>query len=222
MPKISRVLASKLPLRWQQELKRGYFRRQIRRARFRSNEPEYDVLERWIGAGDYVLDVGANVGHYTGRFSRLVGATGRVFAFEPIAETFELLAANAMHFGARNVTLFNAAASDGTRLLRMTAPKFDTELTNYYQASLTSGDTGIAVLCVAIDGLALPGPIKFVKIDVEGHELSVLHGMQGVLKRDRPTLMVEGEDAAVADYLRTLSYSFTKLDGSPNRIYRAQ
>jgi FkbM family methyltransferase len=220
MRKVSRVLASKLPIWCQQELKRGYFRRQIRRARFRSDEPEFDVLERWIGSGDQVLDIGANVGHYTGRFSRIVGATGRVFAFEPVAETFELLAANAMHFGARNVTLFNAAVSDSTRLLRMTAPKFDTELTNYYQASLTSDDTGVAVLCVAVDGLDLPGPIKFAKIDVEGHELAVLQGMPRLLKRDHPTIMLEGQSDAVADYLRSFGYSFTKLDGSPNRIFR--
>lgn len=220
MRKVSRVLAGKLPAWCQQELKRAYFRRQIRRARFRSDEPEFDLLERWIGSGDHVLDIGANVGHYTGRLSRLVGAAGRVFAFEPMPETFELLAANSMVFGARNVTLFNAAASDRTQLLRMTAPKFETELTNYYMACLTPGDAGVIVLCIAIDGLDLPGPIKFAKIDVEGHELAVLHGMQRVLHRDHPTLMVEGEAAAVTDYLRSFGYSFEKLDGSPNQIYR--
>jgi hypothetical protein len=34
-------------------------------------------------------------------------------------------------------------------------------------------------------------PIRFVKIDVEGHELAVLRGASALLRRDRPALLVE-------------------------------
>jgi FkbM family methyltransferase len=36
-----------------------------------------------VGAGDTVWDVGANIGRYSARFSRLVGSVGWVFAYEP-------------------------------------------------------------------------------------------------------------------------------------------
>jgi ubiquinone/menaquinone biosynthesis C-methylase UbiE len=86
-------LAARLPLRWQQELKRRYFANQIRKHSFRAPEPEFEMLSPMVSAGDWVLDVGANIGQYTLRLSELVGESGRVISFEPVPETFELLAA---------------------------------------------------------------------------------------------------------------------------------
>jgi Methyltransferase FkbM domain len=37
-------------------------------------------------------------------------------------------------------------------------------------------------------------PVAFVKIDVEGHELSVLNGAVGVLEQSRPIFLVESEE----------------------------
>ena len=85
-----------------------------------------------------MLDIGANVGHYTLRMSELVGDSGRVVAFEPVPETFALLAANARGFAIANVSLLNVAASDSAGIAGIRIPQFDDGLTNYYQASLTT------------------------------------------------------------------------------------
>lgn len=98
MTKLLKRLAAKLPLPIQQELKRFYFAWQIRRGRFYTDEKEFSLLNAFIAHGDWVLDIGANIGHYTRRLSDLVGPAGRVIAFEPIPQTFEVLAANAQHF----------------------------------------------------------------------------------------------------------------------------
>src|SRR5689334_11447094 len=103
--------AARLPNRWQQQLKRILFASQIRGGRFYTSEAEYALLSRLVSPGDWVLDIGANVGHYTVRFSELVHREGRVFAFEPVPETFELLAANTALAALNNITLINAAAS---------------------------------------------------------------------------------------------------------------
>ena len=134
MFKILRKLASKLPLRYQQEMKRLRFARQIKKGGFLTDEPEFNMLNKWLNKGDNVLDVGANVGHYTTRFSHLVGATGRVIAFEPVPETFELLASNAARLSVRNVTLLNVAASEKSAVVGMNLPAFDTGMTNFYMA----------------------------------------------------------------------------------------
>lgn len=86
-------VAAGLPPLWQQELKRIHFRREIRRHTFASTEPEFRLLDSMISAGDWVMDIGANVGHYTKRLSDLVGPRGRVIAVEPVPDTFALLAA---------------------------------------------------------------------------------------------------------------------------------
>ena len=44
-----------------------------------------------------------------------------------------------------------------------------------------------------LDDFDLP-QIGFIKIDVEGHEESVLHGAEGIIERDRPNLMIEIEE----------------------------
>lgn len=215
-----KALAARLPERWQQELKRRYFASMIRRRRFGTNELEYALLDTFVSPGDWALDIGANIGAYTLRMSELVGDEGRVIAFEPVPESFELLAANAALCRARNVTLINAAASDSSCELGMEIPKFETGLANFYMARVSADPGGLRVLCTAIDSLGLPHPIRLAKIDAEGHELAVLRGMTNILKTDKPILIVEDNSSELQPYLADFGYSSQKLDGSSNRIFR--
>ncbi|HEX2139856.1 MAG TPA: FkbM family methyltransferase [Woeseiaceae bacterium] len=218
-----RRLAAYLPASWQQELRRHYFSRQIRANSFRIREPEYDLLPSLVSVGDWVLDIGANVGHYTMRLSELVGENGRVISFEPVPETFELLARHAAMTPCKNISLVNAAASASVGLSTMSIPKFeDAELRNYYRAQLSAeGDrSGFPVLRLTVDSLALPNAVQLVKIDTEGHELSVLLGMKRLLERDRPTVIAEDGDPEVIRFLEALGYASEKLATSCNRLFR--
>jgi FkbM family methyltransferase len=212
-------LLSALPLSTQQQLKRLHFGRQIRSGRFVTAEPEYSRLEEWVAPGDWVLDVGANVGHYALRLSQLVGPAGRVLAFEPVPETFELLASDVSAAGAHNVSLFNVAASAQIGATGMALPRFTTGLTNYYMAGLTASGGAFEVLTIPLDALLPPKRISLIKVDVEGHEFPALTGMQGILRRDRPRLIVEGTSNEVAGFLADLGYQFFELEGSPNRVF---
>ena len=213
-------LAARLPEQWQQHLKRLYFSRLIRNRTFLTDEPEYSLLPEVLQPGDWVVDVGANVGHYTLRCSELVGADGRVVAFEPVPASFELLSANAARSTFTNITLINAAASDTCCVLGMTIPKFATGLTDYYRAQL-SGDSGeLRVLCVPVDSLGIDERVKLVKIDAEGHELAVIRGMKRLVMKYRPILIVESNDAEVAGLMQEWGYRKEHTEGSPNDVYR--
>lgn len=214
-----KALSSRLPLRTQQKLKRWHFTHQLRTGQFITSEPEYRRLDDWVAPGDWVIDVGANVGHYTARLSRLVGPTGRVMAFEPVPETFEILASLISAAGAHNVSLFNIAASAEVGVAGVSLPRFTSGLTNYYMATLTSGGGEFNVLTLPLDALMPPKPVSLVKIDVEGHELQALQGMQTLLRRDQPRLIVEGRSEDVAAFLTGLGYRFVELEGSPNRVF---
>ena len=87
-------LVALLPDDIQSELKRFRYRQQIKRGSFITDEPEYDLLHTFIKNGNWVVDIGANIGQYSKRFSELVGLEGRVIAFELVPVTFALLAAN--------------------------------------------------------------------------------------------------------------------------------
>jgi len=213
-------LVSRLPPLWQQELKRLYYRRQIRHQTFETIEPEFRLLGSLISTGDWVIDIGANVGHYTKKFSELVGPQGRVIAVEPVPDTFALLAANVSLFQYRNVTLINLAASDQTTVVDMQIPRFETGLKNYYKATLTTGNSDLQVMTFALDSLTLPHCIKLIKVDAEGHDPVVLQGMERLLTRDHPTLIVETTSAAVVEHLARSGYNSEKLLGSSNTLLR--
>ncbi|MGH8202864.1 MAG: FkbM family methyltransferase [Steroidobacteraceae bacterium] len=212
-------LSSRLPLGVQQELKRWHFAHQLRTGQFTTSEPEYQRLDDWVRPGDWVIDIGANVGHYALRLSKLVGPAGRVMAFEPVPETFEILASQISAAAAHNVSLFNIAASAKIGVAGVFLPKFTSGLTNYYMASLTPEGSEFNVLTFPLDALMPLKPITLVKMDVEGHELQALQGMQALLLRDRPRLIVEGRSEDVASFLTRLGYHFIELEASPNRVF---
>jgi FkbM family methyltransferase len=212
---LPKQLIARLPAALQWELRRWQLARQVAAGRFRSEEPEWDQLAALVGPGDWAIDVGANVGHYTHRLSALVGATGRVIAFEPVPGTCAMLASLVAGLPHQNVTVVNAAASDATRPVSMELPHFETGLVNYYRATVTAAPTaGLAraeALALPIDALALPGPVRLV---------SVLAGMRGLLARCRPVVVMEGAGEAPPE-LAALGYQVERLPGSPNGVWRA-
>jgi FkbM family methyltransferase len=179
------------------------------------------MLSRFVACGDWVIDVGANVGFYTKRLAELVGPTGRVLAFEPVPETFVLLANNLECCGICNVTLINAAVSEMAGVAGMRIPQHaDTGLKNFYQAHLLNTDVGeLRVLTVSLDSFHIPKAVRLVKIDAEGHELAVLKGMRETLARDRPILIVEMPGPEVREMLRALDYTDARFAGSPNVVF---
>jgi FkbM family methyltransferase len=220
---ILKKAAAGLPLRYQQELKRLHFARMIRKGTFTSAEAhdtEFDRLREWVSPGDWVVDVGANLGNYSARMSELVGDRGRVFSFEPVPETFELLTANMARLPLRNLTLLNLAASDERAVRGMAVPRMSDGAENRYMAHLTEDlDAGLAVACLPVDALDLPRRVSLIKIDVEGHELAALRGMRRLLERDRPVLIVEGRSDDVAAFLAAIGYRFEQTNFSPNRVF---
>jgi FkbM family methyltransferase len=190
---------------------------------FRSPEPEYAMLGKFVEPGDWIVDVGANVGHYSKRFSELVGSTGRVIAFEPVPETFAILVANLARAKRSNVTLINAAASDQTQTVKMVIPFASTGIRNLQESHLLfhSEEAGFEVLALDIDSLRIPHRISLVKIDAEGHEFGVLSGMLELIRRDLPILFVETGTPQVTELLSGIGYSYERLEGSPNKIFRA-
>ena len=217
-------LAAKLPPGLQWELKKLRYGRQIKKSRFSAGEPENAILDRYLRPGDWVVDVGANVGHYAWQFSNLVGPSGRVVAIEPVPATFGLLTVNAHRFPNRNVTLLNVALSDRTQMATMLVPQFASGLQNFYQATLeasTEHGERCSVITLPFDSLGIEHRVALIKIDVEGHDEPVLAGMMRTLQRDKPVLIVEAPAPQSQRRLASLGYRSETLPGSPNTLFTA-
>src|SRR6266853_6141716 len=76
-------------------------------------EPEaMEGIRRLVKAGDYCIDVGANLGYYTISLATWVGPRGLVVAFEPFPGNFAILEKNVYLNQLQNVILEPSALSD--------------------------------------------------------------------------------------------------------------
>ena len=136
------------------------------------NLKEIELFKKHIKLGDTVIDVGANIGYYTLMFASLVGPTGKVIAFEPIMENFDLLSKNIELNKLNNIELHQKAVGAYNSKVKMKL----SESIGQHQIS-ENGDYEIE--CVPLDDYVKFA--DFVKIDVEGYEIDVLVGMKNLL-----------------------------------------
>jgi FkbM family methyltransferase len=151
-----------------------------------------EIFERSIRPGATVLDIGAGVGYFTLIAGERVGKTGKVYAFEPVPETFELLAQNVQVNRLETVTPVRKAVgeSDGqTALFVAELP----EQSGLYQVPSDRLNRVTVADCVSIDDFLSAENVDVVKIDTEGFEPQVLRGMTRTLLNSpgSPVLFVE-------------------------------
>jgi FkbM family methyltransferase len=168
----------------------------VLRARYgNSREPELDLLPRLVRPGDTAIDIGAHKGVYTYWMSRLVGAAGRVVAYEPQPDLARFLRAGLSGPRLRNVELRTVALSDSAGVARLSIPVEGSQRV-IGQATLEAGDASAVAVDVEtrrLDDESLQAPVGLIKCDVEGHELKVLRGGAKLLDDQRPHLLVEVE-----------------------------
>ncbi|MFN7922254.1 MAG: FkbM family methyltransferase [Bryobacteraceae bacterium] len=172
-------------------------------------------------AGGVCVDVGANIGLHTIEMSALAGDRGKVFAFEPETHNYELLRYNLEANGCGNVQALNFGVSDGegVAFMRLSDINFgDHRLATGAEVSPSSPQVKLISLDKALDGVP-QGAIRFIKIDVQGHEMQVIRGMERTLARNPDAiLMIE----VSPDILPKVGSSASELMGFfVNRGYRA-
>jgi FkbM family methyltransferase len=165
-----------------------------------------------------VIDVGANIGVYT--LLACKHGNAQIYAFEPNSQVLNHLAANVLLNGwSSRVAIhpFALGADDGEADLFLSPQNaevatFRPEL----MVGLFSYPQQARVKVAHFDRLYQPeGLDVLVKIDVEGFEDDVLHGMERLFARNRVTLLVEVflKDSPVAARLQSWGYEETGRSG---------
>ena len=173
-------------------------------------EQEVALLPTLVPENSIAVDVGANQGTYS---YRLAGLARSVIAIEPIpfcAATIDAWAKG------RNVAVHCCGVSDVHGVLTLHVPTANGRPISTRASFVRSGsdDLDLAVPVVTLDSFDM-ADVGFIKIDVEGHELSVLKGAEATISRYRPTLLVEIDPivqpptqfAAVFNWLSERGYS---------------
>ena len=149
-------------------------------------------FRRHLRAGMTVVDMGANVGYYTVQFSKLVGASGSVYAFEPDPLCRDILRHRVGSLASRNVRIEDAALGEAEGEATLYCSNRDRAENRTYPfeagVPVETETVRVSTLDAYCDTHAV-GPIDAIKIDVEGAEVSVLRGMRGIMASNPPGWM---------------------------------
>jgi FkbM family methyltransferase len=139
-----------------------------------------ETIWRLVNPGDHVVDAGANIGYMTSIMARRVGPQGRVDAFEPHPNTFRQLQRNVERWRVP-VTVHNLALAETPGMVQLFTVNDNDS--NQIRASLSplpdSGESQ-SVSAAKLDDV-LRGPVRLIKIDIEGSELPALRGARRLL-----------------------------------------
>jgi len=177
------------------KLRRYFVAREVSRRRYQP-EAEVSMVRSLLLPGDFVADIGANVGAYTVEMSDLIGTAGRVYAFEPVSDNCAILKKVIKQTRLSNVDLFQLALGSQAGLCDIVIPKMEGFL-GYYWAHVAQADEPgqrESVRMVTLDDLGRQGLWKrldFIKCDVEGGELSVMRGAEQLLRAHHPAWLLE-------------------------------
>lgn len=191
--------------------------------------PVQKAMARYLNSGDVFYDIGANVGFFSLIAARMVGSSGKVYAFEPVPTNAAVVRRNARLNNLQNITVYEKAVSSSPgkgELLLAEHPGGAMLATA--GATMNSASRGaITVDLVSIDEMiaqkALTPP-SLVKVDVEGVELDVLRGMSESIKQFKPIVIYETDDKyqeafmrknkEVDEFLEALGYEITTLEAA--------
>jgi FkbM family methyltransferase len=175
---------------------------------------EYELFNRWV---DYfpkdglMIDIGANIGSHCLQFKQTFPDLS-IWAFELHPENYKLLKANVKTYN--DIQAFNVGIGS-----RVSVISFNNG--HYSNSGVVSMDIyGINKnIVIALDDLldsdSQKEPITFIKLDVEGHELSALEGMKKTLFKYNPLIWIEDLTNSVAiNYLMNLGYCILQKEES--------
>jgi len=184
---------------------------------------EPTVVSELLSAGpiDVAYDVGAHLGFMSLVLSKLVGKTGKIFAFEPIPENRvaidRLIDMNRLH-QVIQVSPLALGESNGKKrmLLRECSSmhQFEEAYEGKGRNTYLTEDVESCTLDSFIFERGNPFP-QLIKIDVEGAEVPVLKGALKTLELFKPTFVVEihgpkcGQE--LWNLLRDFNYSWWHL-----------
>ncbi len=168
-----------------------------------------------------MIDVGGHIGLFAIPYSKYFL---KIYSYEPQDENFSYLTKNiAENYVGHVVTPIKKAVMRSVARVNIVAHAHNSlcEVPKYSgMYTAVPNDTG-QVRAIELDNEYLYHAIDFIKIDVEGQELSVLKSAKKILKEQKPFLQIEinpkitfmeSHKQEIFDYLTSLGYMFYKKD----------
>lgn len=166
----------------------------------------YDSALPYVKTFGVALDIGAHVGYFS---KYMLEHFKNVVAVEPVIENVDCYIQNV---DMSRVVLITAAAH------------YKYELLNLSRGGDNSGDWRVAstgeVICLGVP-LDVYGftDVSFIKIDVQGHEVAALMGLQKTIERWSPPILVEITNDKTREYLESIGYVLAEQAKKDDYVY---
>lgn len=175
---------------------------------FEYDKDEIKYIRSNLRKGDVAFDIGAHKGSYTYWMRKSVKKMGKIVSVEPQPILFEYLKRLFNMFNYSNVILMGCAVSDqdseGVFTVPSTPGKTSQEARIDDQNIIKDNKEfyEIDVKIRSMDSIVSETGLEpnLVKIDVEGHEYSVLQGMENMLTNICPKIVIECEARHINNY----------------------
>jgi len=185
------------------------------------------LFQETLQPGMVVIDIGAHVGYYTLLAAKLVGPTGKIYAFEPEPGNNETLNKNIELNKYSNIEAIRMAMSDKEGNATMYLTSLDSGRHSLFQHDLPKrGNTVVETTTLDRFWESTEWPrIDLIKIDVEGSEVAVLDGMTRMLEglprlkiiiEFNPALLLSAGVApnSFLDKVRSLGFQMSAIEDS--------
>ncbi|APB69347.2 FkbM family methyltransferase [Paenibacillus polymyxa] len=151
-----------------------------------------------VKKGDYVVDVGANIGYFSVLLGHLVGSEGKVYSFEANKYMYEYLLDNiSINYLHDRCELFNLAVySEDTHIPFYVSKKYmgnssihphSSEYRKHYKEDIEK----IEIATIVLDKFfQSQKKIDYLKIDIEGGEYNAFLGMDSLIKDNILTTVI--------------------------------
>lgn len=139
-----------------------------------------------------VVDIGANIGYYALQEAKVVK---NVIAIEPTPNSYKALEVNVALNRCVNIETWQMAIGDHNG-------KVGFEISRACNwNSVSPGNAGdMQVQMIRLDELLDGRWVDYVRMDVEGYEMSVLRGMEQTLRKKKPGMFIEVHRDKLRDY----------------------
>ena len=169
-----------------------------------------------------IIDVGANIGTYTTWVARwFANKGGKVYAFEPQREVFQMLCANMAINNIFNVYAYECGISDEEKYIDIDVVDYDTigsfaafSLTHdpkRYQNTNKKQHIKVTTIDKFVEEQQLE-KVDYIKIDAEGLDLEVLCGAHNTISKFKPDLYIEYLNLGSSKDEDTSDEGYEKLD----------
>jgi FkbM family methyltransferase len=195
----------------------------LRRIAGANKEREMALLDVLCDRKRTGIDIGAKVGMYT---YRIRAQSSDVVAFEPIPLFNNMLAAV---FNGKRGRIEPFAVSSTHAKVTMRLPYGHDDSREYGRSTIEPNNPLTSKVVARVEEIEVEtrtidsytwSDVGFIKIDVEGHELSVLDGAVATLASHRPTMLIECNDehhpeatARLATWLHAHDYDAVFMNG---------